>query len=449
MKKFLLITLLLLGSALAFARPGSPMMGVERVRWWDAEYLTVTWGGAITPYWQDSSRNAREYIVSLLDSPTKADQSLFYDPADEDIYTGSRVLAVDGMDAKGWSPDRFYSAIDGTYRHTLKQEHPGVGVYEVTLGRDLPAWMTAAGFHPGNCIWKNSSYNQLPDGYKIRMDKDVNWRGYKTYDYYFSSDDVLADKELFETICKELEVHGGLKRNEENPDIVFTIVKDANQSIDYTYVPETIEHVQTGSSSCPVYGWKGQYLGSVTTNNLQTYKSGGYTQKTATTTAYLEIDILEASRLGQKTLPLIWQLKFNYNQNKEADIDKLYSNAVTWFDWPIYTERQQKTSITNTRYFYGNIPLYDFGIVLGADATVLGVDPKSDVVKDSGIKVGDVVKALDVTRSRSFNTKSTGYKYSGSISVERNGQNKNLSFSGCTRTKNYGVMTFAAGHTNL
>ena len=213
MKKLALLCLCL--TAALSAAAVNPPVGVERVRWWDPEYLTVTWGGDITPDWRDNySRKCREYIVSLLESPSSMDQKLFYKPGDSPIYIGSRVIAVDGTDAKGWNADRFYSAIESPFKHILTLEHPGKGQYEVVLGNDLPAWMTAAGFHPRTCAWGRTQYNTLPDGYRIRIDKDVNWRAFKTYDYYFSSDDVLADKELFETICRKLE-ENGLKRDEE------------------------------------------------------------------------------------------------------------------------------------------------------------------------------------------------------------------------------------------
>lgn len=447
MKRLVLLLLALIPTLRAVA--GNPPIEVSRVYWWDKDYLSITWGGDITPDWRDNnSRACREYIISLLDNPSQIDKKLFWTPGDEPIYVGSRVVAVDGVDAKGWKSDRFYSAIESPFKHILTLEHPGKGQYEVVLGKNLPAWMTAAGFHPMTSSWRYTKYNQLPDGYRIRIDKDVAWRTFKTYDYYFSSDDVLADKELFETICKELNANG-LKRDEENPDIVFTIVKDANKSVEYNYVPETVEHVQTGSFSTPVYGWKGQYLGSLTNNKYQTVKSGGYTQKTATTTAYLEIDVLEASRLGQKTLPLIWQLKYNYSNNTEADIDKLYSNAVTWFDWPIREVQEQKESTSCTRFFYDGVPLYNVGIILDAEGRVIGLDKNSAVVEKSGIRIGDVLKGLDVTSSRSFNTKKYGLSYSGTITVDRDGQVKKLSFPACKPVKSFGVMKFNYGRSVL
>ena len=448
MKKSLILALMLLLPALAFARGNEPVMGVSRIRWWDADYLTVTWGGDLTPSWLDkNSRDARKYIISILDRPTKADEKLFWRPTVEPVYVGSRVLEVDGRDARGWYPDRFYEAIESPYRHVIKLEHPTEGVYEVNFGNDFPAWMTAAGFHPAHAKWTSKPYNTMSDRYKIRMDKDADWRSFKTYDYYFSSDDVLADKELFATICQKLEKNG-LKRDENDPDVVFTIVKDANQSVEYNYVPETEQRVQTGSTSTPVYGWKGAYLGSITTNKYQTVKSGGYTHKSATTTAYLEIDLLEAKKLGQKTLPLIWQLKYNYTENTETNIDKLYANAVTWFDWPTEDFSEETTTPGVTRFFYKDIPLYDFGIVLDIDGTVIGLDKNSQVVKQSGLKIGDVFKGLKVTKGQTLDNKHRTY-YSGSIQVERGGSSKQLKFNKCSRTRWLGIMNFAAGQATL
>lgn len=446
MKKSLLLALALLLPA--FAWGGQPVMGVSNIRWWDADYLTVTWGGDLTPSWLDkNSRDVRKYIVSILDSPTRADEKLFWRPSVEPVYVGSRVLAVDGRDARGWHTDRFYEAIESSYRHVIKLEHPAIGEYEVTLGTDFPAWMTAAGFHPAQAKWKPASYNTMSDRYKIRMDKDAPWRSFKTYDYYFSSDDVLADKELFETICTKLE-KVGLTRDENNPDVVFTIVKDASQSVEYNYVPETEERVQTGSTSTPVYGWKGAYLGSVTTNKYTTVKSGGYTHKSATTTAYLEIDMLEAKKLGQKTLPLIYQLKYNYNENTESNVDKLYASAVTWFDWPSEEFAEEKTAEGCTRFFYEDIPLYDFGIILDIDGAVTGLDKNSEVVKQSGLKIGDVLKGLDVTQGKTLDNRHRTY-YSGTITIERGGASKQLKFSKCSRTKFFKPISYATGNVTL
>ena len=59
MKKSLILALALLLPA--FAWGGEPVMGVRNIRWWDADYLTVTWGGDLTPSWMDKqSRDIRQ-----------------------------------------------------------------------------------------------------------------------------------------------------------------------------------------------------------------------------------------------------------------------------------------------------------------------------------------------------------------------------------------------------
>lgn len=439
-KRLLLsVALLSLASGIADAA-GSHALRVGRHFWWDRDYLTVEWDGTITtPTSDDKARKAVDYIVSLVQDSTPGDRDYFFRPTDGHAYVGSRVLEIDGIDVKGWPADRFYEILDRPHTHIIKLNHAALGDYEVTVGGNLPIWMVAAGFHPLRAKWTYNGSSKPGDNYKIRSDKDVDWRSFKTYDYYVSSDDVLADKEILDIVARKLRM-AGLKWDQENPDIVFTITKDASQSIEYNYVPETVERVQTGSVSTPIYGWKGKYIGSVTSNKYETVRSGGYTQKMATTTAYLEIDMMETSRLGGKTLPLIWQLKYNYNENKQVDADKLYKAAAHQVEWPVYDLYASYSSNTCTRCFYGNIPLYDFGIVLDGESRVAGLDSASQVVSQTGLRVGDRILAIDVTHSKTLGSHAN--RYSGSITVERNGAEKKLSFSGCSRTRFYGPIQY-------
>ena len=196
MKKSLILALALLLPA--FAWGGEPVMGVRNIRWWDADYLTVTWGGDLTPSWMDKqSRDIRQYIISILDSPTRADQKLFWRPTEEPIYVGSRVLAVDGRDARGWHTDRFYDAIESPYRHVLKLEHPAIGEYEVNFGTDFPS----------GCQYFLDFLFQM---YSNRC-KDMKYAFFRflriLYDKAFDTAPVTALASAFRKKCRAVKLH--------------------------------------------------------------------------------------------------------------------------------------------------------------------------------------------------------------------------------------------------
>ena len=113
---------LLAGSGAAFAVPRNNLMEVRRLSNWNPEYLTVTWSGSIC-YSKDSQKTV-DYILSLIDAPTRADNSRFFNPTDRNIYIGSYVVSVDGRDARNWRADDFYDAMGSPRRHYLVLGHP-------------------------------------------------------------------------------------------------------------------------------------------------------------------------------------------------------------------------------------------------------------------------------------------------------------------------------------
>ena len=358
------------------------------------------------------------------------------------------MVSVDGRDAKNWRADDFYDAMSYPRQHVLVLGHPyREGTYEVVFDGSYPVWMQAQGFHPLTCKWEPISNSTPSERFKIRQDNSKDWSKFKTFDWYISTNDVLADKELLEKIDRNFR-NAGMKRDEINPDIVFTLSKDANQSIDYTYVPKTEQQVMTGSTSKAVYGWKGSYLGSVTSNNYQTVTSGGYTQKTTVTKAYLEVTILEASRLGEKYAPVIWQMKYNYTEDTAADVDKLYDVAISWVDHPINDMRKKMKSKSAGWHFYNELTTVNFGIILNGNAEVIGLDKASDLVKKSGIKKGDVITDSDFTYHKPMSSGKKG-TYSGKLTVNRNGQTMELDFSGCRPVNLLQDIEYHAAYTDF
>ena len=411
---------------------------VENIAWWDPDYPTVTWSGAVRV--DGDGQKAVDYIAGLLPNAKPADKSYKWNISDSFILLGSRLVSVDGRDMRGASVNRVNEILSEPGNHKLRLSHATEGDYEAVINTELPMWMQAYGFHPLTCTWEKNSLTP-PENIVIRMDRDVKWRNFKTYDLLILSDDVLADKELLEKIGDQMGSLG-LRRNTENPDILITITKDANKSVEYTYVPETTEHVQTGTNTYAMYGYKGHYLGNFSVNKYQTVTSGGYTHKSATTTVYLEVSMLEASRIGEKVLPMVYQMKYNFNRNSDENVDKLYSNAVEWVQHPLFAAMPRLRSTTCTRYLYGKVPLINFGIVVDADGVVRGIDSNSDVVKKSGIRTGDRILRIKCTQRGSMR----GYRgkdaYSGSITVQRDGAEQTLSFANCHRTNAYS-MTFS------
>ena len=83
-----------------------------------------------------------------------------------------------------------------------------------------------------------------------------------------------------------------------------------------------------------------------------------------------------------------------------------------------------------------------------SDIVVIGLDKNSDVVKKSGLRIGDRLLGIDVKQSTSLD-KSRKTMYSGTLTVDRGGSTNKLAFSKCKRTKFFGKMTFASGRATF
>lgn len=437
MKKLLLLLTAVLTVVTPVLSQENKLAQFNSIPWWDKDYLTLTWSGTICA--TNDSRKAVDYINSLVSNPTDIDKSYYFHLTDRSMLFGSRLVEIDGQEAKGMTEKQVSTILASHHGHTFLLHHPTEGFGIFSTNATVPVWMQAYGFHPLTCKWQKKE-TQLPNNYVVRSEKDAPWRSFKTYDFMILSDDVLAEKELLGKIGDKFE-DMGFKRDEEHPDIIITVSKDANKSIDYTYVPETQQQIQTGTNTYAMYGWKGKYLGNFSINNYKTVKSGGYTQKTASTSAYLEVSVLEASRMGEKVVPLIYQLKYNYNNNTDANVDNLYSNAVSWVEHPLYDPYSlvHLESTTCTRFFWKTLPLINFGIVVNADNVVVGLDSKSEVVKSAGLKLGDKIISINATQKPSMSHRSSKTTYYGTISVERNRQNMQLRFSKCHKTNDYKI----------
>ena len=252
---------------------------------------------------------------------------------DNYLYKGELILEVDGVSAAGWTKKQFYNKVDN--RHdiiTLKirgKNDEGIYDYETKIRPlyELPDSVKEFGnvfaTIKGKTVAEKREYGGLPKDviYEERIDEDFDFFPCLYYDYLITSNDPLLDKE----ILKKLDLNW--KRNEEKPDILLTIARDANESINSTYIPPTSRVVNEGSTTKVRYNYilhKDEYI---TTQKNRTIHEGGYTQETRTADIYLEIAALDVKRLNDKSTtfpPVVWKASAkrhvvnpNFNLNKD------------------------------------------------------------------------------------------------------------------------------------
>ena len=227
-----------------------------------------------------------------------------------------------------------------------------------------------------------------------------------------------------------------MRQSSDNPDILITVTKSADKSIDYTYVPESVQYIQTDAFSKPVYNYSGQYKGHRTTNNYERVTSGGYTVKNAATSAYLEVDMLLRARMNESTPPLAYQLKYSYNSNSDTDVDALYRKVIATnvhhpFDnylwrakdtcWESYSRSDDSIELPSTRRL-----LLSLGVWLDGDMRVVAVID-GPFVKETGLKKGDVIKDLSITKV--LHGQSSSLNIRGTVYYLRRGQKQEASFN--------------------
>ena len=180
-----------------------------------------------------------------------------------------------------------------------------------------------------NGLTKDTSYEE-------RSDEDFDFFPCVNFDFSITSNDPLLDKEIFK--------NSGLRwlnRNESNPDILFTIARDANESISSTYVPPTSRTVNEGSTTKVRYNYilhKNEYI---TTQNNRTIVEGGYTQETKTIDVFLEISALDVKRLNDKSTthpPVVWQTTVKrhiVNPSTNFSVNDELKAFASWMTFPI------------------------------------------------------------------------------------------------------------------
>lgn len=450
---FVLLFLSLCNFQLAKASDFDPYkMQVCRLSWYKPEYLTVTYGGAFSylegeseyavnsytgeSWWAYDYEYPKHETVYDIMSINRLTDNKYHDLFWGDIYDlkgclttnpkcseqypslYSVVLKVDGINAKSWTERMFYDAVRDGEVHEIELESRDGVVYIVKIDDSyIPSFKELLRetqysqssdkiqTNKGMSFYENAMF--LTNLYfkkgnlSIQWDKDVDWSKYKTFDLALRGSDPLTDKMLFEIISKRL-LDSGMQRDTENPDIIITISKKANESISYAYVPPTTKVVTTGSHTRRVYNWVGQFEGYQTSHDSEVITEGGYERELAQTSIFYEVCMLDASKLDRKVAPIIFQLKYDMTTNtkeKVVEVYKILSSMVAAPMWGTLRSRQF--------YLTFECPKY----TLDEDGVIKSIHPESEAYK-YGLRVGDRIKKIKYKKDHwEINTICGGKKY--------------------------------------
>ena len=192
---------------------------------------------------------------------------------------GDLILEVDGVSASNWSEEKFYSIIDGrndTISLKIRAKRSGE-IYDFDTKvhplRELPDGMKAFGNIFANIVDDKLSYRRKNNKatFEERSDEDFDFFPCLYYDYLITSDDPLLDKEILKEVS-----WGKMKRNEEKPDLLITIARDANESISSTYVPPSSRVINVGSTTETRYNWITKQNDYITKQKNRVINEGGY-----------------------------------------------------------------------------------------------------------------------------------------------------------------------------
>lgn len=373
--------------------PGGFMHIIEVGRYSDygKGYLTITDANGVGII-KNGVHKMNYYTYEYVDE--------YKDKIDKHLYKGELILEVDGISAAGWTKEQFYNMVDN--RHdiiTLKirtKNDKGIYDYETKIRPlyELPDSVKVFGNVFATITGQTTTERRKNGGlryaiYEERKDEDFDFFPCMYYDYLITSNDPLLDKEIF----KNLELWW--ERNEEKPDILLTIARDANESINSTYIPPTSRTVNEGSTTKVRYNYFTERNEYITTQKNRTIHEGGYTQETRTADIFLEIAALDVKKLNDKSIthpPIVWKATVkrhvvnpNFNLNEELETYAswmtlpLNDRNVGWAEETLYAP----VGIS----CWGNDPSLVQNVVSGSRA------------ENIGLKIGDKIIKADLPYS--------------------------------------------------
>lgn len=159
-------------------------------------------------------------------------------------------------------------------------------------------------------------YRYAMPGMTIVKSDNTDFTDLRTYDFLIEGNDPLVDEELLNEFMKGV-LTKRMKRDTENPDVIFRIAKNTDESFSTTYVPPTQEIVGTTTTLNPVYNYITRTTSYQAKQRLNTIQKAGHTEVTNVANVFLEVVALDAKKLNdpnQTTPPEIWKMTYSANE---------------------------------------------------------------------------------------------------------------------------------------
>lgn len=385
-------------------------------------YLTITDDCRI--YIKDDENSSKQPFICTYEyvDEYKNDSSKFF-------YYGDLILEVDGKSANGWSAEEFYKKVEGRrdvitfkirgWRDTIICDFNT----KIRPLYELPDNLKMFGYllsYEKNYPNRIDRYRLKYDSWEERQDEDFDFFYARNFDFLITSNDPLLDKEIFKETSMWWARH--FLGNVKNPDILFTIARDAKESIESTYIPPTSRTINTGSTTTAVYNYYTKKNDYITVQNNRTIHEGGYTQETKTIDMFLEICALDVKRLNDTNTthpPIVWQTTvkrhvvnpsstFNTSEELKAYASCMYipiHDRFVYVQGPVYAPLGVINSAQN--------PQIITEVEKGSRAEKLGLMPG-----DKLIKAYEGKKAVKSLKKKGWDA--LYYQYNYTIEILRN-----------------------------
>ncbi len=226
------------------------LIEVKRYNDWGRDYLTVVdWN-----YVYDSKENVLWTTTFKTDSLPP--------------NTGCLVTQINGESTKNMSESDFYQILDNSekVKLTTLERNGRISEHTLTPRDTLPTILRKCNITTER---RNNSFGSLTGGEKrlkeietqcVRancsftelVDNDFDWFYAKTYDFYIIGNDPLTDKAILEKLAEQLY---DMTRDTENPDVLLTVAKSADESVQSTYIPPTSRTINLGSTTRTRYNY--------------------------------------------------------------------------------------------------------------------------------------------------------------------------------------------------